>query len=195
MPICSMPASVATPVQGDVPWSPRCNSPPHLSSVAYQPLWHCVAASSRSVRWADALWSRSRQLAGRFRVPAAGHPSRCRLLGAALLGGLWGLVPALLKHYIGVNEIIATLLLNPIASVLVGLVRLPRVDVKCAPVAADPEHQTFGWDFCCSHGRSAYLSILWHTTAAWKYAPTPMPPVLHFMAACPFIDLSCLRWF
>ncbi len=55
------------------------------------------------------------------------HPA-VALVGAAFLGCLWGLVPALLKHFVGVNEIIATLLLNPIASILVGLVRLPRIE-------------------------------------------------------------------
>jgi simple sugar transport system permease protein len=65
-------------------------------------------------------------LAGHLSLPPIIHPA-VALLGAALMGGLWGLVPALLKHYIGVNEIIATLLLNPIAGVLVGLFRLPRV--------------------------------------------------------------------
>jgi general nucleoside transport system permease protein len=65
-------------------------------------------------------------LGGFLSLPAVIHPALA-LVGAALLGGLWGLVPALLKHYIGVNEIITTFLLNPIASVLVGLAWLPRV--------------------------------------------------------------------
>ena len=68
-------------------------------------------------------------LAGYVSLPQVIHPA-VALAGAALLGGMWGLGPALLKHFIGVNEIIATLLLNPIASVLVGLVWLPRVDVS-----------------------------------------------------------------
>jgi simple sugar transport system permease protein len=68
-------------------------------------------------------------LGGFLSLPPVIHPL-VALLGAALLGGVWGLIPALLKHFIGVNEIIATLLLNPIAAVLVGLVRLPRVDLS-----------------------------------------------------------------
>jgi general nucleoside transport system permease protein len=67
-------------------------------------------------------------VAGRVSLPPVIHPA-VALVCAALLGGLWGLIPALLKHYIGVNEIISTLLLNPIASVLVGLVHLPQVDM------------------------------------------------------------------
>ena len=65
-------------------------------------------------------------LGGRLSLHPVLHPI-VALLGAALLGGLWGLVPALLKHFLGVNEIIATLLLNPIAGILVGLVWLPRI--------------------------------------------------------------------
>jgi len=65
-------------------------------------------------------------LGGYVSLPPGMHAA-VALIGAALLGGLWGLVPAFLKQMIGVNEIIATLLLNPIASVLVGLVWLPRV--------------------------------------------------------------------
>ena len=64
--------------------------------------------------------------AAHITLPASIHPG-VALLGAAIIGGLWGLVPALLKHFIGVNEIIATLLLNPIATVIVGLVRLGRM--------------------------------------------------------------------
>ena len=65
-------------------------------------------------------------LAGNLALPPVIH-STMALIGAAFFGALWGLVPALLKHFIGVNEILSTLLFNPIASVLVGLVWLPRV--------------------------------------------------------------------
>ena len=68
-------------------------------------------------------------LGGYLSLPPVIHPVAA-LVGAAVLGCLWGLVPAVLKHFIGVNEIIATLLLNPIASILVGLVRLPRIQAS-----------------------------------------------------------------
>jgi simple sugar transport system permease protein len=68
-------------------------------------------------------------LAGSLSLPPVVHPA-IALVGAALLGGLWGLVPALLKQIIGVNEIISTLLLNPIASIVVGLIWLPPVAVS-----------------------------------------------------------------
>ena len=68
-------------------------------------------------------------LAGSLSLSPVVHPA-VALVGAALLGGLWGLVPAFLKQIIGVNEIISTLLLNPIASILVGLLWLPPVAVS-----------------------------------------------------------------
>jgi simple sugar transport system permease protein len=68
-------------------------------------------------------------LGGYLSLPPVIHPL-VALVGAALFGSLWGLVPALLKHFIGVNEIIATLLLNPIASILVGLFWLPRIEAS-----------------------------------------------------------------
>ncbi|HKY52834.1 MAG TPA: hypothetical protein VJM08_00950, partial [Anaerolineales bacterium] len=45
-------------------------------------------------------------LAANISLPFVIHPV-VALVGAALLGGLWGLVPALLKHFLGVNEIIS----------------------------------------------------------------------------------------
>jgi general nucleoside transport system permease protein len=54
------------------------------------------------------------------------HPA-VAFIAAAFFGALWGLVPALLREYLGINEIISTLLLNPIAAFLVGQFRLPRI--------------------------------------------------------------------
>ncbi|HJS18709.1 MAG TPA: ABC transporter permease [Anaerolineales bacterium] len=68
-------------------------------------------------------------LAGTLSLPGV-TDSAVALLGAALLGSAWVWIPALLKHFIGVNEIIVTILFNQIAFVLVGLFRLPRVEVS-----------------------------------------------------------------
>lgn len=54
------------------------------------------------------------------------HPAAA-IAAAALFGALWGLVPALLREYLGINEIISTLLLNPIAGFLVSQFQLPRI--------------------------------------------------------------------
>ncbi|MDK2979775.1 MAG: ral nucleoside transport system permease protein [Chloroflexota bacterium] len=70
---------------------------------------------------AGACW-----LGSRFSLPAGLHPALA-LGAAAFCGALWGLVPALLREYTGANEIIVTLLLNPIAGALAGLFPLGRI--------------------------------------------------------------------
>ena len=65
-------------------------------------------------------------IGSRLRLPVGVHPIAA-LLAAMLFGGLWGLVPALLKEYIGVNEIISTLLLNPLSGLVVGLFPMGRL--------------------------------------------------------------------
>ncbi|NTU55604.1 MAG: ABC transporter permease, partial [Anaerolineales bacterium] len=102
-------------------------------------------------------------VAGRVSLPPVIHPI-VALLGAALFGGLWGLVPALLKHYIGVNEIIATLLLNPIASVLVGLVRLPRADASARLLPLIPSTKLSAGIFVALAAAFLIYLLLWRTT-------------------------------
>jgi simple sugar transport system permease protein len=102
-------------------------------------------------------------LSGYLSLPTGLHPVAA-LIGAALLGGVWGLVPALLKHYIGVNEIIATLLLNPIASVLVGLVWLPRAEVTARLVPLIPNTKLTGGVFIALAAAVLIYIFLWHTT-------------------------------
>jgi general nucleoside transport system permease protein len=102
-------------------------------------------------------------LGGFLSLPPVIHPL-VALLGAALLGGVWGLIPALLKHFIGVNEIIATLLLNPIAGVLVGLVRLPRVDLSARLLPLIPGTKlSAGIVVAIAAALLIYL-LLWRTT-------------------------------
>ena len=53
------------------------------------------------------------------------HPIVC-LLAAAITGAAWGLIPAVLKVFLGVNELIITIVLNTIAGLLVDfLVNYP----------------------------------------------------------------------
>jgi simple sugar transport system permease protein len=101
-------------------------------------------------------------VAGRVSLSPVIHPI-VALLGAALLGGLWGLVPALLKHYIGVNEIIATLLLNPIASVLVGLVWLPRVNASARLMPLIPSTKLTAGIFIALAIAFLIYVLLWRT--------------------------------
>lgn len=58
-------------------------------------------------------------------APAGLHPILC-LAAAAVVGALWGLIPAVLRVFLGVNELIVTIVLNAIAGLLVDfLVNYP----------------------------------------------------------------------
>lgn len=50
--------------------------------------------------------------------------STAAIFGAALFGSIWGLIPAILKEYLGMNEILTTLLFNSLASFLLGFIHL-----------------------------------------------------------------------
>ncbi len=75
-------------------------------------------------------------IGSRFSLGASLHPAAA-ILAAAFFGALWGLLPALLREYTGANEIIVTLLLNPIAGILVGFFPMGRVaaSARLAPLA------------------------------------------------------------
>jgi simple sugar transport system permease protein len=73
-------------------------------------------------------------------LPTALHLTLAIAAGAAA-GVLWGLIPGLLRAYLGANELVASLMLNPIAVGLYGLVleqvRLPGSGAMAS--AAFPE--------------------------------------------------------
>jgi general nucleoside transport system permease protein len=102
-------------------------------------------------------------IGGYLSLPPVIHPA-VALAGAAFLGCLWGLVPAVLKHYIGVNEIIATLLLNPIAGVLVGLAWLPRVEVSARLSPVIPSTKLSAGILIALAAASFIYLFLWRTT-------------------------------
>ena len=102
-------------------------------------------------------------LAGNLSLPTIVHPA-VALVGSALLGAFWGLISALLKHFIGVNEILSTLLLNPIASVLVGLVRLPRVDLNARLLPLIPSTKLTAGIFIALAAALLIYVFLWRTT-------------------------------
>ena len=114
-------------------------------------------------------------LSGNLQLPGVIHPM-IALAGAAVLGGLWGLVAALLKHFIGVNEVIATLLLNPIATILVGLVRLPQVDMsaRLSPLIASTKLSA-GIFIALAAALLVYL-FLWHTTRGMEIRASANAP-------------------
>jgi ABC-type uncharacterized transport system permease subunit len=59
------------------------------------------------------------------------------LAGAVAAGAAWGWIPGALKTGLGINEVIVTLVMNHLAVLLAGLVRLGRVSesVRLAPLA------------------------------------------------------------
>jgi ABC-type uncharacterized transport system permease subunit len=58
-------------------------------------------------------------------LPSGVHPVVC-LLAAAVVGALWGVIPAALKVFLGVNELIITIVLNAMAALLLDfLVNYP----------------------------------------------------------------------
>ena len=123
-------------------------------------------------------------LSGNLQLPPVIHPV-IALLGAAIFGGLWGLVPAFLKHFIGVNEIISTLLLNPIASVLVSLVWLPRVDIsaRLSPLIASTKLSS-GIFIALAAALLVYL-FLWHTTRGMEVRASANAPRFALYAGMP----------
>jgi ABC-type uncharacterized transport system permease subunit len=114
-------------------------------------------------------------LGGYLSLSSVIHPA-VALIGAAFLGGLWGLVPALLKHFIGVNEIIATLLLNPIASILVGLVWLPRIDASARLPPLLPSTKLSAGIFIALIAALLIYLFLWRTTRGMEMRATGNAP-------------------
>jgi simple sugar transport system permease protein len=59
------------------------------------------------------------------------------LIGGVVVGAAWGWVPGALKKFLNINEVIVTLVMNQLAVLLVGLVRLRRVGAaaRLAPLA------------------------------------------------------------
>jgi len=123
-------------------------------------------------------------LAGSVSLPPVIHPG-VALLGACLLGGLWGLIPALLKHFIGVNEIIATLLLNPIASVLVSLLRLPRVDESARLLPLIPSTKLSAGIVIAFAAAFLIYLFLWRTSKGLEIRTNADAPRFAFFGGMP----------
>jgi general nucleoside transport system permease protein len=91
------------------------------------------------------------------------HPA-VAFTAAAFFGALWGLVPALLREYLGINEIISTLLLNPIAAFLVGQFRLPRIQESAKLVPLVPSTKVTAGLFV------GLIAVLLVFLFIWKHA-------------------------
>ena len=75
-------------------------------------------------------------LGSRLNLPGAAQAALA-LTGGALAGAGWGWVPGVLKKFLNINEVIVTLVMNQLALLLVGFVRLGRVgaSARLAPLA------------------------------------------------------------
>ena len=114
-------------------------------------------------------------LAGNVSLPPALHPA-VALAGAAILGGLWGFIPAVMKNIMGVNEILSTLLLNPIASVLVGLVWHQRVNVSARLLPLIPSTKLSAGIFIALAAALLIYLFLWRTTHGMEIRATAHAP-------------------
>ena len=112
---------------------------------------------------------------GHIVLPQPIHPA-VALLAAACFGALWGLVPAILKEYIGVNEIISTLLLNSVAGVLVGLVHLGSLSAtaRLLPLVVSTK-VTFGILLAIAAALGVYI-YLWRTGRGLEIRNTAQSP-------------------
>jgi simple sugar transport system permease protein len=114
-------------------------------------------------------------LAGSLVLPKVLHPA-VALAGAAILGGVWGFIPAALKNVMGVNEILSTLLLNPIASVLVGLIWHPRVDMSARLLPLIPSTKLSAGIFIALASALLVYVLLWHTTRGMEIRTAAAAP-------------------
>jgi simple sugar transport system permease protein len=75
-------------------------------------------------------------LGSHLELPGAVHVA-VALAGGVIAGAGWGLVPGALKRLLDINEVIVTLVMNQLAVLLVGLVRLRRVSpsARLTPLA------------------------------------------------------------
>jgi len=100
-------------------------------------------------------------------LPAGIHPLAA-LLASALLGAQWGLLAALLREYLKVNEIISTLLMNTIAGVMVGLFRMGKVAPTAQLTGLVPGSKVTAAFFGGLVIALAVYIFLWRTRAGYE---------------------------
>lgn len=114
-----------------------------------------------------------------FRLPSGWH-ALFALLGAALAGMVWGLIPAVLKAYRGVHEVISTIMFNwlahffafyLVANVLVDPIRAEKTisvaKTSRLPILFRGTDLSFGIAVAVGLAFLFYL-LLWHTVAGYE---------------------------
>lgn len=120
-------------------------------------------------------------------LPAPLHVSLAVGAGA-LIGMLWGLIPGVLRAFLGANELVATLMLNPIAALIYGFIleriRLPQSGIIAS--AFFPETALLPRLIPATRVTTA---VLWALAAAlavwWLMTRTPFGYALQAMGANP----------
>ena len=116
-------------------------------------------------------------IGSRVLLPAGVHPAAA-LLAAAVFGGLWAWVPTLLKEYVGVNEIISTLLLNPIAGFVAGLFPMGRLKSTSLLMPLIPSTKLSAGFFLALFAAALVYVYFWQTTRGLEIRNTAQAP--HF---------------
>ena len=115
-------------------------------------------------------------IGARFNMNAAIHPV-VALTAAAFFGALWGLLPAIIREVSGANEIILTLLLNPIAGAAAGI--FPMGDIldsaKFRPLVVSTKF-TIGFPLGLATALLVYL-LLWKTGKGLELRNTAQAPI------------------
>ena len=97
---------------------------------------------------------------------------------AALIGGIWALVPGLLKVYLNVNEIITSLVMNSIAVFMVGMIPL-----RYGPIEESARLSTLATGTKLNSGLFMALIallliylVIWRTSAGYSIRMTGQSP-------------------
>ncbi len=127
-------------------------------------------AGQMMVGAAAATWIGSRIL-----LPAGVHPV-VAFLAAMIFGALWALFPALLKEFVGVNEIISTFLLNPLAGFAIRIFPMGRLaGTALLPPLFPSTKFTVGF-FIALVAVVCILVYLWRTTRGLEIRATSQAP-------------------
>lgn len=118
-----------------------------------------------------ALGGLAAAVVGAVTLPAGVHPVLC-LAAAGVVGAAWGVIPALLKAYLGVNELIITIVLNAMAGLLLDfLVNYPlRAEASTVGYtrAVEDSAKLPIWDVSTKFGLGFVLAVI-ACVAVWFY--------------------------
>ena len=98
------------------------------------------------------------------------------ILSAAFVAAIWALIPAILQQYLGMNEIITTLLFNPLAVFVLGFVRVGRFPESARLVPLIPKTKITIGVFLALVSVGAVYLLLWKTKFGLEIRNTAQAP-------------------